>query len=124
MYVEIQKPINNALKIKLTEILEKKPSAALKHSVDNKDIYICITYPYLLFTKLYFQVIFQQLMTQNLEHIFFFKTTPFVRGEKQIYSHLALLPLSSRCKHSCLAALGVYQLYILLYLIIPVIQHL
>jgi len=73
MYVEIQKPINNALKIKLTEILEKKPLAALKLSVDNKDIYICITYPYLLFTKLYFQVIFQQLMTQNLEHIFFSK---------------------------------------------------
>jgi len=58
-------------------------------------------------------------MTQNPEHIFF-KPTPFVRGKKRIYSHLAILALSSRYKHSCLVVLGVYQLYILLYLIRPV----
>jgi hypothetical protein len=66
-------------------------------------------------------------MTQNLS-TFFFQNHPEIvgeqHGEKKEFFSPCSSPSNSGWKHGCMAALGVYQLYIFLHLILPVRQHL
>jgi hypothetical protein len=116
-----KKLINNEIKIQVTGNLEKKHLTKLKHFRN-----LGFSFPNKFYVSYYFQKCTSKLCCSFCWHkiaTLFFQHHHSFKVKKIKNFSLFNSPSNFMIKHTSLVVLGVYQLYILLHLLLPVSQQ-